>query len=270
MTNVTQPVHLNCKSIGSPASPNLIILHGLFGDLNNWRAIADRLAAHYHVHSMDLRNHGGSPHCSGMSYRELASDVALTCHSLDIEKTFVTGHSMGGKTAMQLALSNPELVHKLAVVDIGPRRYAHHHDRIIEGLQLLSKSELRSRKDADELLKPYAPEAGIRAFLLKNLERAVDGRYTLRVNIDEIALRYEDIAEAITSDQPFENPVLFVKGAESDYLTEADRAPIASLFNASSLKTIDGASHWPHSEKPDVVYKILSDFFAADTSTSIA
>ena len=270
MTNAHQPVQLHSTSTGSSNHPDLIILHGLFGDLNNWKAIANRLAAHFQVHCMDLRNHGNSPHTSGMSYPEMAFDVAHTCKALGISNTFVIGHSMGGKTAMQLALDNAELVDKLAVVDIGPRRYGRHHSQIIDGLQFLSGSAIESRKQADDILQPYVEDAGIRAFLLKNLKRSDNNQYKLRVNIDEIASRYDDIADHITSENTYTKHVLFLKGVESDYLTDADREPIAKLFSSPSLKAIDGAGHWPHSEKPDVVYKILFDFFAAGASTSSA
>ncbi len=260
---ITQPIILNSSSTGSPANPNLVILHGLFGDLNNWKAMANRLSDQHYVHCMDLRNHGNSPHSSGMTYAEMASDVAHTCTTLGIKNTSVVGHSMGGKTAMQLALQNTDLVNKLALVDIGPRRYGKHHEQIINGLQALSRADIKSRKQADELLRPFEAQAAIRSFLLKNLKRTDTGHYALRINIDEIDSRYDQIADSISSEHQFDKPVLFVKGAESDYLTDADRLPIAALFSNPSLKTIDGAGHWPHSEKPDVVYKILSDFFAA-------
>lgn len=264
MTSTNKPCVLNCKSTGPEGNTNLVILHGLFGDLNNWKAIATRLSDSYRVHCLDLRNHGDSPHAIGMTYAEMASDVAHTCKSLDIKNTHVIGHSMGGKTAMKLALDTTNLVNKLACIDIGPRRYGHHHNRILEGLQLLSSTTLDSRKQADRLLQDYEPEAGIRSFLLKNLKRTESKNYKLRLNINEIAAKYNDIAGAITSEHKFTGKVLFVKGAESEYLTEADRKPIAALFQYPSLKTIDGAGHWPHSEKPDVVYKVLSDFFADD------
>jgi len=263
MTNSMAPQLLNCSSTGKKSNPHLVILHGLFGDLNNWKAMAGRFSDQFRVHCMDLRNHGDSPHVSGMTYTEMAADVAHTCQSLEITNTHVIGHSMGGKTAMRLALDTAELVDRLAVVDIGPRQYEHHHDNILRGLQRLSLTPLTSRKEADTILAPFAPDAGVRSFLLKNLSRQDDGSYKLRVNIDEITSRYSDIADTIQSAQKFNRPVLFVKGAESDYLTEADRAPIAELFSNPSLKTIDGAGHWPHSEKPGVIYKILADFFAA-------
>jgi len=259
---MTQPVMLNCKSTGVENGENVVILHGLFGDLNNWRAQADRLSEQFRVHSMDLRNHGSSPHTTGMSYPAMAADVAHTCEALQIEKTHVVGHSMGGKTAMQLATVAEGLVSRLIVVDIAPRKYPHHHTEIIKGLKLLHKTTVASRRDAETLLSPFVSEPGVRAFLLKNLTRAENGEYQLRVNIDEIADKYNDIAAAITSKDVFAKPVLFIKGADSDYLTETDRGDIAALFSNVSSKTIDGAGHWPHSEKPDVIYKIISDFLA--------
>ena len=267
---MTRPVLLNCRSTGVAGGENIVILHGLFGDLNNWRAQAERLSDSYRVHSMDLRNHGDSPHTQGMSYPEMAADVAHTCQSLQIEKTHVIGHSMGGKTAMQLAGTTPDLIERLVVVDIGPRQYPHHHQKFIEGLRLLSQSQLNTRRDADTLLKPYVSDTGVRAFLLKNLQRGKNSEYTLRVNIEEIANKYDAIAAAIQSEFVFNKPVLFIKGAESDYLTKADRSAISALFSNPALKTIDSAGHWPHSEKPDVVYKIVSDFLAAGSNTDIA
>ena len=261
-------ITLNCKSTGQ--GPDVVILHGLFGDLNNWRAQSERLSEQFHVHSMDLRNHGGSPHAVGMTYTQIAADVANTCQSLGIKKTHVIGHSMGGKTAMQLSVDFPELLERLIVVDIGPRRYAHNHVSIIDGLKLLASSTLTSRKQANDLLIPFAPEDGIRSFLLKNLQRTGNGNYELRINIDEIASQYDAIADGLTPGTIFERPVLFIKGAESDYLTDKDREPIAKLFSNTSLKIIAGAGHWPHSEKPDVVYKILADFLAAGSSNASA
>jgi len=257
---MTQAVMLNCKTTGVENGENVVILHGLFGDLANWKSQADRLSEHFRVHSMDLRNHGNSPHAAGMSYREMAADVLHTCNGLKIEKTHVIGHSMGGKTAMQLATAAGDLIERLIVVDIAPRKYPHHHTKIIDGLKLLHRTKLASRRDAETELSPYVSEPGVRAFLLKNLTRTDSGEYQLRVNIEEIAAKYNDIADAITSEIVFNNPVMFIKGADSDYLTETDRGDIASLFSDVSLKTIDGAGHWPHSEKPDVIYKIISDF----------
>ncbi len=267
---MTSQVLLNCKSIGNNNHPNVVILHGLFGDLNNWRAQAEKLSEHYHVHSMDLRNHGASPHAPGMAYPLMAADVAYTCQSLDITSTHIIGHSMGGKTAMQLALQHPDLVARLIVVDIGPRRYEHQHKEVIKGMKLLANHSLSSRSEGDKLLQPFVPDNGTRSFLLKNLSRNNNKRFQLRINIDGIAANYHDIAERIEADEPFSGPTLFIKGAESDYLNDKDREPIAALFSNPSLKTIAGAGHWPHSEKPEVIYKIVSDFLAAPLNTDRA
>jgi len=267
---MAQAVLLNTTSTGKENSEHVIILHGLFGDLANWRAQAERLSDRFRVHCMDLRNHGNSPHTAGMTYPAIAADVAHTCATLQIEKTHVIGHSMGGKTAMQLAGINSDLVERLIVVDIAPRQYPHHHQEIINGLQQLDRSAITSRQDAGEKLSAHVSDPGVRAFLLKNITRSKNGEYSLRVNIDEIASSYNDIAAAISSTIVFNKPVLFIKGAESNYLTESDRSDISALFSNVSLKTIDGAGHWPHSEKPDVIYKIISDFLADGASNSKA
>jgi len=271
-TSVAGPTKPTKKAISSTqrspkssneAVPNLVILHGLFGDQNNWRTQAERLSENFNVYCMDLRNHGASPHAAGMTYPQLAADVAFTCAELGIRKTNVLGHSMGGKTAMQLALSNPDLVDRLVVVDIGPRQYPPHHNKIIEGMKKLATTKLTSRREADTLMQDYVSDVGTRSFLLKNLVRTPDNLYTLRIHLDNIAQAYDDIAAAIESDTAFSNPTLFIKGAKSDYLSDKDRQPIGRLFSDPSLKTVDGAGHWPHSEKPDVIYKIISDFLAA-------
>jgi len=201
---------------------------------------------------MDLRNHGASPHATGMTYQQLAADVAHTCSELGIQKTNVLGHSMGGKTAMQLALEYPDLVERLVVVDIGPRRYPPHHNKIIEGMQKLADTKITSRREADTLMQDYVSEMGTRSFLLKNLVRTRDNQYTLRIHLTNIAQAYDDIAAAIESEAVFSNPTLFIKGAKSDYLTDKDRQPIGRLFSNPSLKTVDGAGHWPRDDPSGV------------------
>ena len=261
MTEQPASVELHCETLGN--GPDLVILHGLFGSGENWRSQAKRLATQFTVHSMDARNHGDSPHTASISYPQMAADVAATCASLGIERTHIIGHSMGGKTAMQLALQQPQLINRLIVVDIGPGQYPHHHRNVIDGLTAVQQSAISSRRDADSLLAQHVDNAAVRAFLLKNLQRTADNRYQLKINLEVIAGQYEHIAAAVgASDNTarFDGPVLFIKGAESDYLQPSDRDTILTRFPNTSLKTIDGAGHWPHSEKPDVVYKIISDF----------
>lgn len=263
------PVALYTKQFGS--GPSLVILHGLFGSWENWRSHAQKLSSHFQVTLMDLRNHGKSAHRDHMDYQTMAADVAFTCRELGIEKTHVVGHSMGGKTAMQLTLDFPMLIDKLIVVDIGPGQYPAHHQRILQGLQLLAQQQIASRKDADDTLSSYVQEQPIRSFLLKNLQRNQHGQYQLRLNLKAIVDQYASIAAAIsktdsadTASTPYV-PALFIKGGDSDYLQEKDRTAILSLFPAATLKVIVGTGHWLHSEKPELVQKIIRDFLSQES-----
>ena len=248
------------------AGPDLVILHGLFGDGENWRNQAKKLSTDFTVHSLDMRNHGASPHASQISYPAMAADVLHTCQHLGLQTFHLLGHSMGGKTAMQLALAHPAVVQRLIIVDIAPKQYPHHHQAVLDGLsevQSLSRTgNLSSRRQADSALAEFVDDKHTRSFLLKNLQRADGGGYTLRVNLDAIIDCYDEIAAAVPAELtgPRQGPTLFIKGADSDYLGSGDRENILSLFPDATLKTIGGAGHWPQSEKPEVVYKIINNF----------
>ena len=258
------PLQLASDSIG--AGPDLVILHGLFGDGENWRNQAKKLAADFTVHSLDMRNHGASPHASQISYPAMAADVRRTCQSLGVQEFHLLGHSMGGKTAMQLALDHPSVVKHLIIVDIAPKQYPHHHQAVLDGLtqiQTLSRSgNLTSRRQADSALAEHIDDKHTRAFLLKNLQRINNGDYQLRINLDAIISCYDEIAAAVPASPtaPRPGPTLFIKGSESDYLQTDDRATILGLFPNATLKTIGGAGHWPQSEKPDIVYRVINRF----------
>ncbi len=256
-------IRLYNETIGT--GPDLVILHGLFGSGENWRSQAKKLAPDFTVHCMDLRNHGDSPHSPVMNYPAMAADVIHTCEQSGLSSFHLLGHSMGGKTAMQLALTHPSVIKKLIIVDIGPKQYPHHHAAILEGMGELQAAGanklLESRRAADTLLATTVENTATRSFLLKNLQRTDSGHYELRINLDAIVKGYDDIAAAIApTTEPRHEPTLFIKGGESDYLQTSDQAGLVALFPGAKLKAIGGAGHWPQSEKPDVVYKIIHDF----------
>ena len=124
-------LNLACETVGS--GPPLVVLHGLFGSSGNWRGIARELAATHTVHSVDLRNHGASPWADSMDYVEMADDVLQLIDELGLERPTVMGHSMGGKTAMALALRQPAAVGRLVVVDIAPVPLRRHADAVRRG-----------------------------------------------------------------------------------------------------------------------------------------
>ena len=137
----------------------VILLHGLFGSSDNWQSIAVRLAETFHVFVLDQRNHGQSPHSAEMGYPVMAADVDRFFAAHGLDSAFVIGHSMGGKTAMQLALHFPYRVEKLIVADMAPRAYAPEHDKIFAALLAL---DLPPRMNNTGLVNGAFPTTGSR------------------------------------------------------------------------------------------------------------
>lgn len=249
-------VELNYRITGD-GSP-LILLHGLFGSLENLGGISRRLQDQWQIHALDQRNHGSSPHTDTMDYPSMADDVLAYMDARGLDKAAILGHSMGGKTAMQLALQAPERVDRIVVADIAPVNYHPRHDAVLEGLTSIDTGSIRSRQDADRLLAEYVEEPGVRQFLLKNLVRVTDderndypGLYRWRLNLPVIRQCYLKLAEAPEGDHPFEGPVLFIKGADSAFIQEKHRDEIRRRFPNADLRIIAGTGHWLHAEKPD-------------------
>ncbi|MGB0468305.1 MAG: alpha/beta fold hydrolase [Pontibacterium sp.] len=237
----------------------LIILHGLFGTLENWGTQIKSLAEHFQVIAVDMRNHGRSPHENLMTYEAMANDILELMHDLQLKNAHILGHSMGGKAAMQLALNHPARIQKLIIVDIAPVHYQAHHTDVFKGLYSIDLPQLKSRSDADQQLSQHVSEPSVRAFLLKNLFRTEHKTFAWRMNLDALHNQYADISAAPTG-TAFTGPTLFIKGGNSDYLQAAYREQILSLFPMTTYKLIEGAGHWPHAEKPSIFGKIVLNY----------
>ena len=247
LTNKVPMIH--AKQYGS-SGPNLIVIHGLFGNADNWHSIAQNLAEHFTVHCIDLPNHGKSESMSAASYPNMAEAVLNWAKENQIESFYLLGHSMGGKVAMQMA-ANAEVgqIEKLIVVDIAPVDYQASHTRILAGLQAISQSQPASRKEADTLLSDYESNLAVRQFLLKNLVRSEQG-FKLELSVDNIADNYPTILKKPIIDSPIDIPTLFIKGENSDYIVAKYQDETMALFPNASFKIISGAGHWLHAEKP--------------------
>lgn len=255
-------MQLNYKELGQ--GEPLIILHGLFGTLDNWASLGKKLAEHFLVYLIDQRNHGRSPHAPVHDYPSMAEDVRefMDQHWMH-DGAYVMGHSMGGKTAMQLALTYPELVKKLVVVDIAPKRYAPNHEAIFHALFNLKPETLAERSEAEQKLAQYIVQADIRQFLMKNLTRRPEGGFEFKMNLPVIYQHYDKILAEIDADQPYEGPVLFIRGGRSEYILPEDEQNIKELFPKAIIKTIDNAGHWVHAEQPEALYKEVLNFLNA-------
>lgn len=227
----------------------LIVLHGLFGSSDNWFTHAKTLAQHYEVWLVDQRNHGQSFHHPQFDYRYLTEDLAAFVREHRIQRPFLLGHSMGGKTAMNFALKNPAQVRGLVVVDIMPKPYPVHHDHVLEGLQTVDLAALQSRTEADQQLAKFIPEADVRQFLLKNLARDAEGKFIWRINLAAIDANIEAIGAGVLYDGTYTGPTLFINGTRSNYYRPGDELLANRLFPAATWASLD-TGHWVQAERP--------------------
>jgi len=251
-------MRLNFKKSGS--GPPLVILHGLFGSLDNWFSIAKELVEHYTLYLLDQRNHGDSPHSNEWNYGVMVEDLRELLDAEGLDSIFLMGHSMGGKTVMNFAMQYPERVRKLIVGDIAPRYYPIHHQVILEGLNALNLSQIQSRKEADELLAPYIPELGVRQFLLKSLGRDGNG-FAWKINLPVITQHIEEVGKSLEEGAIFEGKTLFLGGANSSYVQEKDLSDMKRHFPNSTWVSIPNAGHWLHAEQPQAVVAAMKKFF---------
>ena len=242
----------------------LVILHGLFGTLDNWQTLAKRWAeAGHRVISADLRNHGRSFHTPEHTYELMSQDVLALFDSLQLgPETTLLGHSMGGKVAMHFALHHPDRLARLIVVDIAPRASSmEHQDNILAGLNAVPLAQLESRQQADDALAQHIPQPGVRQFLLKNLYRKEDNSFAWRQNLTVLTDNKKAVGAEISAPQPFPKPALFIRGGKSDYINTEDKLyGIPALFPNSQVETIVDAGHWVHAEKPDEVFGLVDAF----------
>ena len=248
-----------------PGRLPLVLVHGLFGSAANWHGIAARLAGERRILVPDLRNHGDSPWSERMDYPAMAADLAALLDREGIPRAHLVGHSMGGKAAMWLALSEPERVGSLAVADIAPVTYPSRHGELIDALHGLPLERIRDRREADAWLAREISSVAVRGYLLQNLVRAPGpdgGRlWRWRLNLAVLAASMDAILDFPDSgDRSFPGPVLFVYGGRSGYVTGEGLPRIRQLFPLARLRSIPEAGHWVYADRPDAFAGAVAGF----------
>jgi esterase len=253
----------------------VIVLHGMYGSSDNWYSIGKELAENFEVYLVDQRNHGRSPHFPDMSYPMLADDIRDFLDMLDLWKVTIIGHSMGGKAAMFFAAAYPHRVNKLIIVDISPASYKEllkpstlvlDHMNIISSLANMNLAEIESRTQADTILAETVKSMPVRQFLLKNLSRNKAGKFEWQFNLKAIEKALPALMDGMDS-RAIEKglsikgfPILFIRGENSEYIKEKDVELIKKVFPEAEIKTVEGAGHWVHSEKPMEFLKVVVEF----------
>lgn len=259
---MSSAVELNFEVIGE--GPDLVVLHGLFGSLDNWRGMARLLARRFRVWLVDQRNHGGSPHSPEFDYAAMASDLLAFLDRNGLGRVHLLGHSMGGKAAMLFAARYPGRVARLIVEDMGPGAYAPRHESVFRGLLNLPLSQMKSRREADQWLQQDVPQDEVRGFLLKSLCRQEGGSWRWRFNLPVLFASYRHLLSALPLGTPVHCPTLFIRGALSDYLDPDRPDPWLEAFVRRDFFTVPEAGHWVHADRPAIFLQAIESFLLAE------
>lgn len=238
-------LHYREMGTGQP----MVILHGLFGNSDNWQTHAKKLADYYRVILVDQRNHGHSQWSEDFSYELMAEDLFELFQDLNLKKVLLIGHSMGGKTAIRFAQHHSELIEKLIVIDIGIKEYPMHHTEILKGLHTIDLNRVSSRGEAESILSRSIESNGVRQFLLKNLYWIEKGKLAWRMNIPVLEREMKNILSPMPKYEIL-TPTLFIRGALSNYILDEDIEDLEEVFPDMLLVTINNAGHWVHAEAP--------------------
>lgn len=252
-------LHYQIVGEGEP----LVILHGLFGSIDNWRGLAKELSLYAQVITVDLRNHGASPHSDEQTYQLMSEDLVTLFNHLKLEKINLMGHSVGGKVAMKFASTYPDRLNNLVIVDMSPRYYEldEGHISILHALLNIDLSLYSKRSEVDVVLAPSLPNKAIRQFLLMNLV-SKQGVLTWRINLQSIYDNYANFGAAVCEQGSVDVHSCFINGGKSDYISTQDESLILRVFPKSQIQTIKSAGHWVHAEAPVEFLKCVKGFLA--------
>ena len=246
----------------SAESPPIIIVHGLFGSSINWRGIARQLSTQYRVFAIDQRNHGQSPHTDSMTYDDMVSDLHQFITEQGLEKVYLCGHSMGGKTAMLFAIKFPSLVEKMVVLDIAPVSYSHSYNGFLDTLMAIDLQQIKSRSEADKLAQNGIPDTATRLFLMQSLAKE-DDEYVWRLNLPVLKQYMAQITGFPIEDiegLEYARKCLFLYGENSDYVQPKYYEIIRKHFPDCEIEGLPDAGHWLHVDQGGQMIVSLQKF----------
>lgn len=239
----------------------LIILHGLFGQCDNWNTLGKKFSELFEVYLVDQRNHGLSPHSDVWTYESMSADLLELITDNNLTDVLLIGHSMGGKAIMDFASRYPEYIDKMIVSDIAPKAYPVHQQDVIMALNSVDFEVVKSRKQVEDILAQRISDFGTRQFLLKNLYWIQENRLAWRFNLEVISKNIEEIGKESLAGKVCETNTLFMRGAKSNYITDSDLEEIIQKFPHAKVSTIPNAGHWIHAEQPQLFYEAAMEYF---------
>lgn len=251
-------MNLNFKVFGE--GKDLIILHGLFGSLDNWQSLAKRFSETHRVWIVDQRNHGKSFHDPKHSYSLMAKDLKAFMEIHEIPSATLIGHSMGGKTALQFAKQYPEVLDGLIIVDMVMEQMKAGHQGIFDAMFALRLEDIERRIEADTAMQASIPNFAVRQFLLKNLQRKEGGGFQWKMNLLGLYKEYENVLAGVVFEGEMDLPLLVIAGGKSDYIGKENRLAYEAHFSNLEFEIIEEAGHWVHAEKADDFFGVVNGF----------
>lgn len=240
----------------------LVVLHGLLGMSDNWVTFAKKMAEHFLLILPDLRNHGNSPHSDNFNLSLMAEDVEELMEEIGINSCNLIGHSMGGRVAMELALNNSRLIHKLVIVDIAPRRYFGNKNiiNLFEVLNRIDPGKISSISQFENILKSYVSDLKMVQFVLKNIKRTEQGVFQWKMNFRVLYENLETMMTPVFVNKKFDKQTLFIQGGKSDFILPDDYHLIKDFFPMAEIRVLPNAGHWVHADEPELFFKEVNQF----------
>ncbi|MBS1650804.1 MAG: alpha/beta fold hydrolase [Bacteroidetes bacterium] len=253
-------MRLAYRVVGS--GPPLLILHGLFGQSDNWNTLSKKFAdIGFSAYTIDLRNHGLSPHSSDWNYTVMATDVHEFMHEHALQNPILLGHSMGGKVSMFYDILFPGNLKKIIIADIAAKQYPPQHNDVLKALLSVDFDVIKTRKEAEDALSKHIFDIGTRQFLLKNIywKDSLNNKMDWRFDLKTISENYPNVSVEVPL---FESstPCMVIKGSKSNYILDTDIIDFKNRYSQLEIKVIENAGHWVHAEQPNAFFEVTKNF----------
>jgi pimeloyl-ACP methyl ester carboxylesterase len=246
----------------------MVFIHGGGQNAHTWDTVA--LALDEPLVAVDLPGHGHSDwpgESRAFDPGAMADDVAQVITGLAPDAVMVVGMSLGGMTAIALAARHPQLVRRLALVDITP---GVNHDKSSDIAAFLAGPE--SFASFDEILErtiqfnPTRSESSLRRGVLHNAVQREDGSWTWRHQLGRPSSGTGLHVDPLNFDSLWDDlehigvPVMLVRGKLSPVVDDADEAEFRRRRPADRVVTVDGAGHSIQGDRPVQLAGILTGF----------
>jgi pimeloyl-ACP methyl ester carboxylesterase len=253
------------------APPEVVLIHGGGQNAHTWDTVA--LALGRPLVAVDLPGHGHSDWRDDHDYSPVtnAPAVATAMRTLAPDARLLVGMSLGGVTAIRVASQYPDLVHRLAVVDVTPGVDETKAEPIIAFLSGPERFE-----SFDEILdrtvqfNPTRTVSSLRRGVLHNAKEEPDGSWTWRYDsvrawklAERPAVAFTDLWDDVARIQA---PTLLIRGALSGVVSDDDVAEVRRRMPDADVVTVDGAGHSIQGDKPVELVRILEEFLRVGAS----